>query len=181
MEKKKLLYGGVALLVALIMWAILTVPNPPTADEVAKNAKKFMEYSNQFIVEEKNGKKIWDITTEKSKVEIATNNAEFFNIVGHFYFNDGKKLEVKAAHGYYNDKTKDVTLDGGVRAVRSDGAVLTSDKFIWQGKKECMSAVGKAKLTKDDLLAEGDKLDGYNGLEEFKITGHAHIMRKKRK
>lgn len=181
MDMKKLLYGSGALLVAIIIWAVFTVPQPPSAEEVAKNAKKFMEYGNQTIFEDKNGKRIWEIKTEKSKVEIATQNAEFYNIIGHFYFEDGKTLEVKAAHGYYNDKTKDVTLDGGVRAIRSDGAVLVGDKIVWQGKKEIMSAIGKARFTKDDLIAEGDKIDGYNGFEEFKITGHAHIMRQKGK
>lgn len=181
MNKKKLLYGGAALLAVLIMWAVLTVPKPPTEEEVAKDAKKFMEYNNQSVVEEKKGKRIWDITTERSKVEIATNNAEFFNIVGHFYSDDGKTLEVKATHGFYNDKNKDITLDEGVKATRSDGAVLTGEKIVWQGKQKILSAVGKAKFTKDDFIAEGDKIDGYDGFEEFKITGHAHIMRKNRK
>ena len=178
MSKKKLLYGIGALMGSLILWAVLTVPKPPSAEEVAKDAKKIMEYSDQTIFEEKKGKRVWDIKTGKSKVEIATNNAEFFDVIGHFYSEDGKTLEVKAKHGEYNAKTRDVSLDGEVKATMSDGAVLTCEKIIWIANDKILSAVGKAKLTRGDVVAEGDKMDGYDAFEEFKITGHAHITRK---
>lgn len=182
MEKKKMMiYGAIAALVLVVVWAVVTVPKPPTKEEAAKAAKKFMEYGEQTLNEEKDGKKIWDLTTKRAVTEMSTNNTEFFEIVGHFYTKDGKIITVTAPHGRYIDKTKNIYLDGKVKAVSSDGAVLTGEKLSWEAKKEILTAEGKAKLTKEELSAEGDKLEAYNNFEEFRATGHAHIIKGKAK
>ena len=180
-KKKKLVYGVIAVLVLVIVWAVLTVPKPPTKEEADKAAKKFMEFENHNIHEDKNGKRIWEITTKKTIMNAKTNDAEFFDVVGKFNTEDGKVITVKAPHGSFVEKTKDVILDKNVIATTSDGAVLTSEKLDWNGKKEMLTATGKAKLKKDEFEAEGDKIEAYDNFEEFRATGHAHIIKRKAK
>ena len=177
MGKKQIIYGAVAAFVLLVAWVVMTIPSPPTKEEAKKAADKFSEYADQTIFEEKNGKRIWDLKMKKSKVSVQTNNAELFDIVGHYYTQDGKTITVTAPHGYYTDKTKDIVLDRKVKAVSSDGAVLTSEKLTWVAKKEILSAVGKARLVNAEYDATGDRLESWNGFREFRAAGNACIKK----
>ena len=72
---------------------------------------------------------------------------------------------------------KEVLLDGDIVVTTSDGAKLTSDRLEWYEGKDLLAAIGKAKITKDDLLAEGDRIESTNGYQHFRIVGHAHLVK----
>ena len=62
--RKFLLGAGLALFVALVIWAVTTVPEPPDKPEQPAQSANIMSYDGNEISEEKDGRKIWDLTED---------------------------------------------------------------------------------------------------------------------
>ncbi len=167
-------FVGAALAAALVAWAVKTVPEPPplvTKDD----SPRIMSYDGNVISEEKDGKKVWDVSAKTSRVDIDTQNAEMEEITGHFYAKDGRTVTLTANHGIYISKEKTIHLDGNIEAVTTDGIKLTSAKLTWNGKEEILSAEEDAVLTKDDMKVTADKIESLNGFSQIRAVGHAHL------
>ena len=175
--RKFLLGAGLALFVALVIWAVTTVPEPPKKTEQPAQSANIMSYDGNEISEEKDGRKIWDLTAEHIEVNIATQVASLEKITGHFYAEDGRIVELTADKGTYSQNSRDVALTGNVQVKNSDGAQLTSDELRWDAKQEILAAIGNAKAVKDDLLATGDRIESTDGFNKIKIIGKAHLAK----
>ncbi len=162
--------------VALIIWVVQTTPDsPPPIDKVKPPTS--MEYEGNTISEEVNGVKIWDLTADKVTIDIKTQNAELQNIVGHFYQEDGKSIELNADYGTYENDNKNVHVEGHVIVTTSEGAKLTSGKLDWISKDEILIASDKVKILKDDVQATGDRAESKDGFRRFLLKGRAHIIK----
>lgn len=175
--RKWLIVAGIAVFAGLVVWAVATVPEIPAKPDAPAENGKVMSYDGNEISEEKNGKKIWDLTAEHIEVNIETRDAVLENLRGHFYAEDGRVVEVKAAKGTYAEATKDIVISGNVEVTNSDGAKLTSDELRWEAQKEILAAVGSAKAVKDDMLATGDRIESSDGFNKIKISGKAHLRK----
>lgn len=176
-KRKLLLAAGLALFAALVVWAVSTVPERPELPEKPQVDNKIMSYDGNEISEEKDGRKIWDLTAEHIEVNIDTKDASLESLSGHFYMEDGRVVEVKADKGTYTNATKDIAITGNVMVKNSDGTQLTSDELRWEAAKEILAAIGNAKAVKDDLLATGDRIESSDGFNKFKIIGKAHLVK----
>ncbi|MCR5757063.1 MAG: LPS export ABC transporter periplasmic protein LptC [Selenomonas sp.] len=177
-KKRKFLLGvGIVLFAALVVWAVTTVPEPPAAPDKPAQSGKIMSYDGNEISEEKNGRKIWDLTAEHIEVDVDTRDVALENLSGHFYAEDGRIVEVKADKGKYAEATKDIVITGNVSVKNSDGAQLTSDELRWEAQKERLAAVGSARAVKEDMLATGDRIESTDGFNKIKITGKAHLAK----
>ena len=177
-KKHKFLLGaGAAVFAALVVWAVVTVPEAPAQTEKPAQSSKIMSYDGNEISEEKNGRKIWDLTAEHIEVDVDTRDAKLENLLGHFYAEDGRVVEVKADKGTYSETTRDIAITGNVSLKNSDGAQLTSDELRWEAEKEILAAIGSAKAVKDDLLATGDRMESSDGFNKIKIIGKAHLAK----
>jgi LPS export ABC transporter protein LptC len=174
---KGLIAVAVAAFAALVVWAVATVPEPPAKPEAPVEENKVMRYDGNEISEEKNGRKIWDLTAEHIDVNIETRDAVLENLQGHFYAEDGRVVEVKASKGTYAEGTKDIVLSGNVEIKNSDGAQLNSDELRWDAQKEILAAIGNAKAVKEDMLATGDRIESSDGFNKIKISGKAYLRR----
>ncbi len=181
MERKKIAAVGAAVLfAAFAAWTALSVPEPPApADPNEK--KREMEYGSNTIREEVGGKLIWELTTASSSVDVKTQDTTFKDAKGKYYFADGKELVLTAKEGRYENKTRNIKLMGGVEAVMSDGSKLTSRELEWVAQEDRLVATGKAKVSKPDISLEADRIEGWDQFQEFRATGHAHIVREKEK
>ena len=175
--RKFLLGAGLALFVALVIWAVTTVPEPPKKTEQPAQSANIMSYDGNEISEEKDGRKIWDLTAEHIEVNIDTQDATLEKITGHFYAEDGRMVEVTADKGNYSQSSRDIAIMGNVSVKNSDGAQLTSDELRWDAKQAMLAAVGNAKAVKDDLLAAGDRIESTDGFNKIKIIGKAHLVK----
>ncbi len=177
-KKRKFLLGaGLAIFAALVVWAVATVPETPAQPEKSAQSDKIMSYDGNEISEEKNGRKIWDLTAKHIEVDVDTRDASMEELLGHFYAEDGRVVEVKADKGIYTEATRDIAVMGNVSIKNSDGAQLTSDELRWEAQKEILAAIGSAKAVKDDLLATGDRIESTDGFNKIKIIGKAHIVK----
>ena len=160
----------------LVVWVVKTTPEaPPEVDNT--ESPTIMEYMGNTISEEEGGVKIWEITAEKAFVDINTQNVAFQNVIGHFYQKDGRTIELLAKYGYYDTATKNVHAEGDVTVTTDDGAKLNSKELDWLGTEYKLIATEKVKITKDDIIATGDKAESTDGFRHFKLKGRAHITK----
>ena len=175
--KSKIFFASLGLMfAALVIWVVQTTPDaPPPAEKI--EPPKVMEYEGNTLSEEVNGVKIWDLTAKKMRVDIETKNAELTDLVGHFYQSDGSSIELRAKRGIYEDSTKNVQVEGDVVVTTNDGAKLTSKKLNWQNNEGILTALDTVKITKDDIVATGDKAESKDGFKHFWLKGRAHIIK----
>ena len=175
-KKARILVAAIgAVAIALVVWAVSTVPEAPVPQ--VQPEKRIMSYDGNTISEEKNGRKLWDLTSEKIEVDVDTQDMKLTGITGHFYAEDGKLAELKADGGVYGGKSKDVKLSGNIIVTYSDGAVLTSKELEWKNEAEILTASGDVKATREDVLITADKLEASESFNKIKAIGHAHIER----
>ena len=175
--KWKIFLGSLAaLFVAIVIWVVYTTPEAPVPIEKIE-APKIMSYGGNTLTEEKDGVKIWDLTAESMEVDTTTQDVMMTNLTGHFYQKDGNTVELKAKHGIYNQLTKQVHVNDEVVVTTKDQAKLTCDTLDWVGAEEILIAEGKVKVTKDDMLAEGDRMEVKDGFQHLMIQGNAHIVK----
>ena len=180
-KRARILAAVVGILaIGLIVWAVLSVPETPVIKDDSKGAK-VMTYENNTISEEKNGRKIWELTSEHMEVNIKTQDTKMEGIEGHFYAEDGSVAHLKADSGVYGGKSKDVKLKGNIRVTNSDGSVLTSDEMEWKNKNEILAAIGNVRAVREDVLITADRVESSDGFNKVKAMGHAHVERNEKK
>ena len=137
----------VKILVAVVIFAVAGVlywafsqeeKVPAPAAEETKTAQ--MSYTGNVLSEERDGKKVWDITAETIEMDPKTNQTMMHNIVGVFYQEDGKTITLKAPKGIYENKTKNLSLLDTVDALTSDGATFVAKNAYWDGTTQLFHA-----------------------------------------
>lgn len=164
-----LLGGGICL--AVLLWAVLSVPEPPAEEDV--KAERIMYYDTNTIYAEKDGKTMWQLVAKDMAVNVDTNDATFGEIEGVFYGDGGRELHITAPGGSYNAKTYDLHLEGGVTVETNDGMRLTSDALDWNEAQSLLAAVGNAELVhaEKELTATGDRIESRDGFTKFSAKG----------
>ena len=162
--------------VGVVIWAVTTTPEAPSAVDKVESPT-MMEYVGNTISEEVDGVKVWELTAGRALVDIPTQNAALQDIVGHFYQKDGKTIELRAKFGFYDNTTKNVRVEGDVSVTTEDGAKLTCVKLDWLNDEYKIIAYEKVSVTKDDIKATGDMVESNDGFRNFKLKGHAHIIK----
>ncbi|MCI6283993.1 LPS export ABC transporter periplasmic protein LptC [Selenomonas sp.] len=177
-NKQKVFIGLAVLLFAcVIIWAVRTEPQAPEKQPLETESKT-MTYDGNTIKEEKNGKVIWELTSEAMTMDADTKDVDMENLTGKFYGEgESRTVTLTAKHGHYDAKTKDVTVTEEIDVKTSDGAALTCDKLIWSEKDAKLTADGNAYIKHEDMEARADKIESTNLFHHFKAIGHAHIVK----
>lgn len=179
-KQQKLLIGlGLLLFVCVVIWAVRTVPEAP-AKQPVETTSKTMSFDGNTIKEERNGKVLWELTSETMNVDVDTKAVDMTNLTGKFYGDDGRTLTLTAKHGTYKDGAdgkKDVLLDEGVDIETTDGAALKCDKLVWNDAEGKLTADGNAYIQHEDMKATADKIESTNLFHHFRASGHAHIVK----
>lgn len=173
---KILVATAIVLFVCLIVWVIRTTPKPPPQIEKL-DPPAIMEYEDNVIVEEKDGVKLWEIASDKIRVNTTTQAAEFENVHGKFYQEDGKILELTANKGNYDKQTGDVHVEGDVVVLDGEGGKITGEKLDWVGEEEMIVATENVKITKNDIQAFGDRAESKDGFKHFFLKGNARVLK----
>lgn len=156
----KILIGiVVAALAALCYWTVNTVPQP--ADDASPLEKRVMTYNGNTITEEKDGRKLWELTAESMEVDIDTQDASITNMDAKFYTEDGRTLHVTAPKANYKANDKFLTVEGGIKGDSTDGAHLRADRLEWKAKENQLALIGNAELQResDAVKAKGDRIE----------------------
>lgn len=182
MERKKLIGLGaiVAVFIIFTVWTVFSIPDAPVTQTDPKKTRQ-MEYGENTIREEIDGKLLWEITTSSSKMDVKTYATTFKDAKGKYYFADGRVLTVTAPEGSYDSKKKNVKLKGGVTVTTTDDKKLTSKQLEWISGKDRLVATGEAKVSQPGMYVEADRIESWNEFQRFRATGHAHLVREQDK
>lgn len=175
-RNKKILAGIVlVLLAAMCIWAVRSVPEHIKEGQPLE--KRVMTYSGNTISEEKDGRKLWELTAESMEVDIDTQDAAIINLDARFYTEDGRTIRLLAPKADYKAKDKFLTAEGGIRGDSTDGIHLKCDRLEWKVAEECLTLIGNAELHRDSdaLKVAGDSIEAREDFNRFKASGHAHL------
>ena len=138
-----------------------------------------MEYEGNTIVEEKDGRVVWELTCEKMRIDSITQNVELDGVIGKLYqYEDEKVWELKAERGMYYQAEKTVHVEGNVIVTNSDNAELLCEKLDWLSEQEILIAIENVIVTNSDgakLL--GDKVEWIVPEEKVMATGNVKIYK----
>ncbi|MCE5287310.1 MAG: LPS export ABC transporter periplasmic protein LptC [Pelosinus sp.] len=180
MSKKSYMIVGIvlSLLAGMIYYFIKDEPIIPKPDkqEAPSSSANTLSYVGSTIVEEKDGKRLWELTADKIELDPDTQNASLTNIKGVFYKENGQKIDLTAMHGLVNNKTHDIDLDGDVKAVSSDAA-FSAQKAKWVNDQQHMYGSGGIVVTRQDTVITGEALESDANFEKIKVSGNAHISK----
>lgn len=180
-REKILAATAVIFFVCVVVWAVRTTPpTPPPMEKL--EPPTVMEYEGNTLVEEKDGRIIWELTCEKMRLDMLTQNVELDGVSAKFYQRDKetdeeKTWELTAAKGVYYQVNKVIHVEGDVVVKNSDGAELLSDKLDWLAEQGALIATGNVKISKDDLRAYGDMAYSQTALSKFGLLGNARILK----
>lgn len=144
------------------------VNNEPTAN---------MTYSGNTIIEEQDGKRLWELGAEAIEINPKTNQAVIKNLKGIFYQDNGGRLEVIAPQAVYDTKTRDIVMSGQVNAVSADGAKFTAATARWAGDNRRFYGSGGITMTREDTVIIGDRIESDANMQKVKVEGNARIRK----
>lgn len=152
-------------------------PVAPPAVEESKTASSDITFAGSSIVEQINGKKVWELTSETAQTDPDTNKVRMTNIKGIFYRENGGRIDLVARQALLDTKTQDIFLEGDIKAVSSDGAVFTAPLARWAAKEQHIFGSGGIVLTRDDTVITGDTIDSDANMEKVIVQGNAHAVK----
>lgn len=179
-KKNYLLMLSLFILIAgVFYYFIREEPIIPKADkqEAKQSPANTLSYIGSTLVEEKDGKRQWELTADKIEIDAATQDVNLTNLKGILYKENGEKIDLTAAHALVNNQTRNITMDGAVKAVASDGAVFTAQKADWVSGNRRFYAYGDVIMTRQDTVITGQKLESDGNLEKIKVSGNAHVKK----
>ena len=180
-REKILALTGVIFFVCVVVWAVRTTPpTPPPMEKVTPPT--VMEYEGNTITEEQDGRIVWELTSEKMKLDMLTQNVELDGISAKLYQRDKETdaettWELTAAKGVYYQVNKVIHVEGDVVVTNTDGAKLLSEKLDWFADQEILIASGNVKISKDDMRAFGDTAYFQIALNKVGLMGNAKVLK----
>lgn len=154
---------------------------PPKAPITVQPADTtgFLSFNGSSYVERKDGKAVWEIAAETIEMDPATKLIYLKGIKAVFYQEDGERLDITAPVATMDSKTKNITMDGDVKAVSSkDGAVFTARQALWAAQEQKLTGAGGITLTRDDTVITGDLLETDPNTQKYKVRGHVRVLTK---
>lgn len=147
-------------------------PEQPKDQQTSKLA-----YVGNSIVEQKDGKTLWELKAEFIEIDVDTKNVQLKNLVGTFYQEKGGKIEITAPEAFVDSKTKNITMSVKVQATASDGTTFTANEARWSSTDQKVYGSGNVVLTKDDTVLTGDKIESDSNMEKIKVFGNAKVVK----
>lgn len=180
---KKTTYLAIAcfvlFLAAGVWYFVKDEPLPPKVPpaETTNSLPANVTFSGSSIVEERDGKRLWELSAENIEVDAVSKQVTLHNLKGIFYQPSGGKLEMAALRGTLDATTKDIIMEGQIVATASDGARLEAAQLRYISEQSRIFGSGGVAVTQQGTVLSGDILESDTTLTKFKITGNAKVLR----
>ncbi|SFL61792.1 LPS export ABC transporter periplasmic protein LptC [Pelosinus propionicus] len=148
---------------------------PPVQPKDQQTSK--LAYVGNSIMEQKDGKPLWELKAEFIEIDVDTKNVQLKNLVGTFYQEKGGKIEITAPEAFMNSQTKEIIMSVKVQATASDGTTFTATEARWSSSEQKIYGSGNVVLTKDDAVLTGDKIESDSNMEKIKVFGNAKVVK----
>ena len=136
-----------------------------------------MAFSGTSMVEEQDGKKLWELSARVMEVDSKTHWVYMTDMVGILHRDDGTKVDFTAQNGVVNPKTRDIEMTGRIDMKASDGATFFADKGRYVAKDHKIFASGSVRATKDDMVLTANEMETDDKFEHIIIKGNAHVVK----
>ncbi|HMM20933.1 MAG TPA: LPS export ABC transporter periplasmic protein LptC [Selenomonadales bacterium] len=149
---------------------------PPPGKE-PQSAPANIQFSGSSIIEQDNGKKLWELSAETLLVDPKGEKVQLINFKGTLYRENGTRIEVIARQANFDTKTKNITMEGDIKATSSDGAVFTAPLARWEAKDRMFYGTGGITLTREDTVLTGEQIETDADMEKTKVQGNARVVK----
>jgi len=150
---------------------------PPPTQAAKSEQPAIMSYSGNSIIEEQDGKRLWELSAETIEINPQTKQVQLKNVKGVFYQTNGGKIEIVAAQAVYDTTSRDIVMNGQVKAISSNGAVFTAREAQWAGKDRRFYGTGDVTMTREDTVITGDRIESDGNMEKIKVLGNARVRK----
>ena len=173
--------GAAALAVVLLLAGgvyYFVRPEPPLTEKPPTDtSSQILVMENNKLVEKKDGRLVWELEAKRILLEKATGQATLEGVQAILYREDGSKLTLQAQTGTLDNTNKSFRLTGGVAAAADDGSRLAADAIAWQQATALITASGKVRLEKADLVATANEAQTDRSFDKLRLTGNAVIVK----
>lgn len=180
---KKTTYGLIILMIALLAGGLYYflreesfLATPSVQTEETDNTTQ-ISYVGNTIVEEKDGKRLWELSAENIQVDSKNNQVTLQQVRGILYREDGTTLNLTTPVVLFNTQTKFMVMPQPFTATTSDGATFLANQAEWNGQTKVLVGKGNVKLTHNDTVVTGDLIQTTDTLEKIKVQGNAHVQK----
>lgn len=168
-----LLAGLVVSVVASVFWfRRLTVEEQPQAPAglPANDSKAEMVTRDFRHVETRMDRTVWVL--ESARAEIFENRARLHTVKITWFGEPGEiTVVITSAEGNVDFRDRNAELRGNVRVERADGAVLHTEKILWDEKTRLLRAPLPVVITTSNFTFQGDGLDANLATEHITLRG----------
>lgn len=180
---KKNLYLGIACAVLIIAGGLYYFFTGGTASDSSASpqagspkAASNLTFSGSTIVEEQDGKKLWELSADIIEADPNGKTVYLTNLKGEFYQEKGGKIDIVAKQATLDSKTHQITMLGDIKATSSDGVVFMAPEARWSNDPKSFTGVGGVTLIRGDTIISGDKLETDDKMEKVKVYGNAKVV-----
>lgn len=168
--------AGFALLALVVFWLMSGGTKQEIKPAKVGNGENPRVF-NSSLKEERDGKVVWELQIGESEYIKATDTNILKNVKGKWYREDGSFLTISSDTGTVVVAKKDVVLKGNAHAELSTGGSVAAEEIGWFRSDDKITATGKVRITKDDILATADKATTDTGLENLRLEGTAEVQK----
>ncbi len=178
MKKKKAISIVCALLILAggLYYLFAGTGDANTDSQAAPAQPANLTFAGSSIIEEQDGKRLWELGADTIEADPTGKVVYLNNLKGVFYQENGEKLEIIAKRAVLDAKTRDISLEGDIRATAADGAVFTAPAASWGGEPKLFTGTGGVTLTRNGTVITGDKILTDAKLEKIKVLGKARVL-----
>lgn len=113
---------------------------------------------NFHLIEEKEGKKQWELNADKAEIFNSKGITRLRNIRMIFFQESGNELSVSADRGIIQNSNNNVDLMGNIKVTNLDGYKLRTEKLKWISDKKTIRTDGEVEISGVDLKITGKKM-----------------------
>lgn len=182
---KKATYLAIACFILVVAGGIyyfvkdepLPPPPEPPKQAAQSDPASFLTFAGSSIVQEEDGKKVYELGAESIEVDPKTKKVYFKNLKGSFYQPKGGKIELVASLATLDSNTRDIFMEGSIKAVNEEGVTFMAEKARYDGKDRRLFGSGGVKVIRDDTVISGDNLESDANMVKYRVTGNARVTK----
>ena len=136
-----------------------------------------MAFTGSELTEEKDGKRIWELTARIIEVDPKTRLVYLTDLKGRLYREDGTKIEMTAKTAVADPTARSLEFSEGLEMKADDGASLKAGKGRYSGEERKIYATGSVRATREDVVLTANELETDDRFAKIVVKGNARIVK----
>ena len=173
--------AAMALFLLFGMWYFLREePLPvkqPAAEQATTEKIPGIIFSGNSIMEEKDGKLLWELKADSIEVNPETKVLTLINLHGVYHQSPDNMITINSKEAVMDAKTHDLVMKVSVNAVSGDGTTFQANEMRYLNKLNKFQGAGNVVITKGDTILTGEQIESDNKLEKVTIRGNARAVK----